>query len=141
MDPEKKILDTLFVYGTLMKDAEHLMSSYLLARSTYLGKATMRGKLYKVAFFPGAIYEDSGHTLVHGEAYKLHEPHKVLEVLDDYESYDKTNPDESLFMRQQVSISLEGDRMDCWAYLYNQSPEGYTLIASGDFLKFEINQM
>lgn len=141
MDSENKQIDTLFVYGTLMKDAEHLMSSYLLARSSYLGKATMRGKLYKVAFFPGAIYEDDGHTLVHGEVYRLHEPEKVFEVLDDYESYDKSNPTESPFIRQEVSITLEGERMTCWAYLYNQSPEGYVLIASGDFLKFEFSQM
>ncbi|MEM7370709.1 MAG: gamma-glutamylcyclotransferase family protein [Bacteroidota bacterium] len=141
MSTESPFLDILFVYGTLLKDAEHLMSSYLLERSTFLGPGMMPGQLYKVDFYPGAIHDPASETQVYGELYQLSEPQKVLEVLDGYEGFDPQNEAHSLFRRTQVEIMQDGNLLTSWVYVYNQSPEGFPLIPSGDFLKYEFQQI
>lgn len=141
MPAESPFLDTLFVYGTLLRDAEHLMANYLQERSKFLGIGFMPGELYKVDFYPGAIHDPTSDYQVRGELYQLQEPQKVFEVLDGYEGYDSQDPDNCLFLRKKVNIAQEGSLLLSWVYVYNQSPEGLPFIPSGDFLKYEFQQM
>lgn len=128
----------MFVYGTLLKGAENMMSSYLKSKSTFVSEALMPGSLYKVDFYPGAVYERDSGRMVLGELYQLHEPEKSLEVLDTYEGYDPQQPEQSLFVREQVEVFAGETRHACWTYLYNLPTDDLLLIESGDFLRFDV---
>lgn len=128
----------LFVYGTLLKGADNMMSNYLKSKSTYFQQALMPGSLYKVDFYPGAVQEYDSGRMVLGELYQLHETDKVFEVLDTYEGYDPAEPDRSLFVRKQVEVFASDQRMESWVYLYNFPTDDLLLIESGDFLRFDM---
>lgn len=127
--------DFLFVYGTLLQNADNDMSRFLAARSKVKGKAYFFGKLYKISWFPGAILSDNTSNKVHGTCIKLSNTEATLSALDDYEGYDANDLESSLFTRQLVTIYDEnGASYKAWVYLYNQNIEGETHIPSGDFL-------
>lgn len=134
------MLDTIFVYGTLLKQAGNMMANFLKANSEYLAEGYMRGKLYKVDFYPGALYEPEAETLVVGEVYRLRDVPKVLEVLDTYEGYDAEKEEQSLFLRRKVEVTVGNEVVTTWAYLYHASVEDLPLIVSGDFLQYEVNR-
>jgi gamma-glutamylcyclotransferase (GGCT)/AIG2-like uncharacterized protein YtfP len=61
-----------------------------------------------------------------------------IEVLDAYEGYNERWPENSLFIRKQVSATKEnGSTIECWIYLFNQSLENAKLIPSGDWLDYQ----
>lgn len=121
----------LFVYGTLLKDAENPMSLYLNDHSDYLGEGYMSGELYKVDFYPGAVYIPSTGKKVFGEIYQLREVNSVLEVLDTYEDFDPAAPEQSLFVREIVPVYHNGQQVKVWVYLYNHPVENFQKVESG----------
>jgi gamma-glutamylcyclotransferase (GGCT)/AIG2-like uncharacterized protein YtfP len=58
-----------------------------------------------------------------------------LNVLDEYEEYNAEKQDESLFVREQVKVTLKGKEIETYAYLYNKKIDPLTRIASGDYVK------
>ena len=71
-----------------------------------------------------------------GEVYETTEPDQVLAGLDEIEGYDAAEPDQSLYLRQQVTVTFpEGPvETSAWIYFYN-APLGHAeLIPSGDYL-------
>ncbi|WP_052825942.1 gamma-glutamylcyclotransferase family protein [Neotamlana nanhaiensis] len=89
----------LFVYGTLLQNANNTMSKFLIANSTPLGKAYCNGKLYKISWFPGAVLSDKASDKIYGTLVKLEDAERVFKQLDDYEGYDSNNVADSLFIR------------------------------------------
>jgi len=128
----------LFVYGTLLKGADNMMSSYLKSKSTFYQDGRMPGSLYKVDFYPGAVQEYESGRMILGELYQLHEPEKVFEVLDTYEGYDPQQPEQSLFVRQQAEVYAGDQPLTSWVYVYNLPTDELLLIESGDFLRFDM---
>jgi len=47
--------DTIFVYGTLRRDANSEMHQLLTKYAEFVSDATYQGKLYKVDDYPGAV--------------------------------------------------------------------------------------
>ncbi|MEO1450378.1 MAG: gamma-glutamylcyclotransferase family protein [Bacteroidota bacterium] len=131
-------IDLLFVYGTLRKGAEHLMAKYLGQKSDPVGEGEMAGKLFKVDFYPGAIFEPHSPYRVKGEVFRLHDPLKLFMVLDGYEGYTPQAHANSLFIRDVVPVSINGIHQDCWVYLFQQATEGLPFIEHGDFLQYSI---
>jgi gamma-glutamylcyclotransferase (GGCT)/AIG2-like uncharacterized protein YtfP len=128
----------LFVYGTLLKGAENMMSNYLKSKSTFVSEGLMPGSLYKVDFYPGAVHELDSGRMIMGELYHLHEPEKALEVLDTYEGYDTKQAEQSLFIREQVEVFAQETKYLSWVFLYNLPTDELLLIESGDFLRFDM---
>ncbi|MDX2245440.1 MAG: gamma-glutamylcyclotransferase family protein [Bacteroidia bacterium] len=127
--------DKLFVYGTLLRDTENPMSAYLKSKSTFVNEGTMSGKLFKVDFYPGAVFLPESNQKVHGEIYSIQNPEEVFEVLDTYENYTPQAPEQSLFTRKVVPVNVAGETVYCWAYLYNHRTEGLKQLDSGYFLE------
>jgi len=127
----------LFVYGTLLPDqapAEIAMSVRKLRR---VGEGHIRGRLYDLGEFPGAIVDSTAHTSVSGAVFLLPEDPAVLRSLDEYEGYDPTDPAASLFVRKECAIELtDGRNLSCWVYLYNRDPGQAPLVSSGDYARF-----
>lgn len=105
--------DYIFVYG-LFRD----QSKGLLGETTWCGRASVDGKLYKVnEFYPGFV---PGGGKVWGDIY-LFDP-ILLPQMDEYEG------DEY----QRVRIKTSSD-IDCWIYQYKFDTGDFQQIKSGDW--------
>ncbi|SEJ15707.1 Uncharacterized conserved protein YtfP, gamma-glutamylcyclotransferase (GGCT)/AIG2-like family [Dyadobacter koreensis] len=123
----------LFTYGTLMRGFENPFARRLHSLSTFEGRGTFPGALYKISWYPGAIYKEKSDNQVHGEVYRLREKETLLKELDDYEDVfeDETK---SLYLRKIISIHMQdGTQLLCWVYHYNQDVKSLEKIESGNF--------
>jgi gamma-glutamylcyclotransferase (GGCT)/AIG2-like uncharacterized protein YtfP len=114
--------DVIFVYGTLRSEFSGEYALLLRANAEFLGPATVRGSIYRVAHYPG--YREEPDGVVYGEIYRLREPkqgdiEKILARLDDYEGEE--------FERMRIG--------DWWIYRYVGPVAEERRIESGDFLK------
>jgi gamma-glutamylcyclotransferase (GGCT)/AIG2-like uncharacterized protein YtfP len=114
----------LFVYGTLRRDAAGRIHP-MLAQAVFDGPATVTGRLYRVAWYPGVILDPAG-DLVTGELYLLPAGAHILEALDAYEG--------ATFARRRVIATREDARVtDAWIYEWLGTSAGLARIESGDW--------
>ncbi len=126
--------DKLFVYGTLRRGFDP--HEYLRSFARFVGRGRIAGRLYDLGEYPGAIPSELPGEEVEGELYELGDLGRQLKTLDDYEEFDPKHPEKSLFIRQQVDVSLEGgERLKAWAYLLPRKPLDARRITSGDYLE------
>lgn len=133
--PEPNKEEFLFVYGTLRRDCGNDLHRLIARNSDYVGMATFQGNMYQVAEYPGIVPSDNVSDQVVGELYLLSNTIKLLNVLDEYEEYDPENAAESLFVRTEVKVIIDGEEKIAYAYLYNRTTDPLTKITSGDYLK------
>jgi pyruvate carboxylase len=133
--PEPNVEEYLFVYGTLRRDCGNDLHRLIARNSDYIGMATYQGQMYQVADYPGIIPSSDAKDQVVGELYLLSNTIKLLNVLDEYEEYNTEKPADSIFVREQVKVSLKGKEIKTYAYLYNKKIDPKTRIASGDYVK------
>lgn len=131
--------DYLFVYGSLLKQANNIMSAYLSEKSEFEGEAFMRGKLFMVDYYPGAIYAPDSDQMVRGELFRLLHQESTFKVLDNYEEFIPEDEENSVFIRKIVPVEKEREVLHCWVYVYNQDCRKCKPIPSGDFLKHDMN--
>ncbi|MGV3602443.1 MAG: gamma-glutamylcyclotransferase family protein [Dyadobacter fermentans] len=125
-------LYNIFTYGTLMQAFHNPYARKLRASSKYLGKGHFNGRLFRVEWYPGALYDPDAPTLVHGEIYQLHS----LDILQELDEYEDVLEDEaaSLYVRKVVPVRGGQEAVrDCWVYLYNQPVLDLPLIEDGYF--------
>ncbi|MCF2446063.1 gamma-glutamylcyclotransferase [Dyadobacter sp. CY345] len=123
----------LFTYGTLMRGFPNPFAQRLHSLSTFEGSGTFPGLLYKISWYPGAIYDEDADSQVYGEIYRLEEKEILLKELDEYED---VLEDEilSLYVRKIIPIRMQdGTLISCWVYLYNQDLSSLLKIESGNF--------
>ncbi|OEK08239.1 hypothetical protein A8C32_01900 [Flavivirga aquatica] len=125
----------LFVYGTLLKDANNDMSKFLASQSECIGQGYFKGKLYQVSWYPGAIVSDKSSEKVYGSIFKLKDAETVFNVLDEYEGIGEQYPKPHLFKKEQIIAFLEdGSSIEASVYVYNREIKGLNRVESGDFL-------
>ena len=120
---------TLFVYGTLRRDATHPVADFLAAHATHLGGATMRGRLYALGPYPGAVTSNDAADVVVGDVFALHPEtaDATIARLDEYEGAE--------YERREIDATLaSGGTVRCWMYLYTGAVDEETRIGSGDWL-------
>ncbi len=132
--PSTPVTDLLFVYGTLRQAARNEFAQYLHQRSTYVGTGQMKGRLYRIDWFPGAVYDPLAPTTVVGDVFSLHQPTDTLSYLDAYEEV--TNDDAGVFVRQLVRVQQQAGPVTAWTYLYHQPVGDLPLIDGGDFAPY-----
>lgn len=77
------------------------------ARARFLGKGSIRARLYDLGPYPGAkLAGNSSEDFVKGELYQLGDPEPAIMMLDKYEGYSRLEPDKSLFIRELVTVTL-----------------------------------
>jgi len=117
----------LFVYGTLRRGSRNKFARLLHAQARFAGNARMRGRLYRLESYPGAVSSNIAGEWVHGELYSMEDPRWTLAALDNYEG--------PSFERVKLEVERDsGDRVDAWVYLYRGTPPG-PRIPSGDWLR------
>src|SRR5262245_46087756 len=106
-----------------------------------IGSGWIRAALYDLGPYPAALPAPAGtsHTpsgtrsealetqgyarenTVYGEVYRMLDPQSALRVLDEFEGYDGSRPDSSLFVRAQATVELVGGgTVDAWVYFYGR---------------------
>tara|TARA_R110002124_G_scaffold108956_4_gene261696 strand:- start:13 stop:408 length:396 start_codon:yes stop_codon:yes gene_type:complete len=123
----------LFTYGTLMQRFDNEYARLLRLSANFIETGSLPGRMYRIDWYPGVIYEENSPKRVFGEIYKLNSDRDLLRKLDEYEDI-QDDISSSLYQRKVIPITLEsGKSLDCWVYLYNQSIFGLKEILSGRF--------
>jgi gamma-glutamylcyclotransferase (GGCT)/AIG2-like uncharacterized protein YtfP len=118
-----KMVDSMFVYGTLRKQEcrEKIMNEISLDSKNI----TIKAKMYDIGAFPAITLEEG---IVYGEIHKIKEEPNSFETLDCVEGfteYDKS----SLYHR----ILINSSQGICWTYVWNDSTENYKIIQNGNW--------
>jgi gamma-glutamylcyclotransferase (GGCT)/AIG2-like uncharacterized protein YtfP len=113
----------LFSYGTLLP--EHAPREI----------GFVRGRLYDLGDYPGAVLTRSG-PLIRGLVFELPEDPQVLERLDQYEEFNRSRPKASLFVRKRRVVQLQdGRKIYCWIYAYNRPTGTASPLPTGEYSK------
>jgi len=126
----------LFVYGTLRRDPNGNIHPLLEGSAQFVGEALCRGRLYRIADYPGLVPSSGPMDLVRGEVYKLAEPLVLLPRLDEHEGCGPRFPRPTEYVRRSRAVCLDdGTILGAWVYLYNRGTVGLVRVESGDFLR------
>jgi gamma-glutamylcyclotransferase (GGCT)/AIG2-like uncharacterized protein YtfP len=127
----------LFVYGTLRKGFALLIPEKITSDVEWVGYSKVKGKLYDIGKYPGAVPDDSGELFIKGEIIKIKAPGKVFKYLDNYEGYNVEDVQASEYCRSKEWFSLEdGTIVEAWIYWYNFAVNGKKRIDENDYIKF-----
>ena len=123
--------DLLFIYGTLLGEKNEY-AIYLKNNSEIYSDGKLRGRLYDIGEYPGAILSKD-HEYVYGVILKIKEPAKVLTLIDQYEGFGENELQPNEFVRVLTRAETKTGFVDCWIYLYNLSTKGLPVINSGRY--------
>ena len=126
----------LFLYGTLLPELAPPALLRHLKRLSRVGRACVRGRLYDLGEFPGAVLDPSSDSWILGEIFRIPDD-SILELLDAYEQFDAAKPEQSLFIRATAAAATtDGAVLDCWIYVYNREPGNAPLLPDGDYSQY-----
>jgi gamma-glutamylcyclotransferase (GGCT)/AIG2-like uncharacterized protein YtfP len=127
----------MFVYGTLMATATSIAGvnerKIIQKHCEFVGVASVRGVLFDVGIYPGAVLTDAGRDRVHGEIWAL-PTHRaeMFDVLDLYEGCGPTSAKPHMYNRRKVQVRAgSGRRVVAWTYLWNGSVAAHERIVNG----------
>jgi gamma-glutamylcyclotransferase (GGCT)/AIG2-like uncharacterized protein YtfP len=128
------VRDLVFFYGTLMAGFDRRRRAGIDRKLTYIGRGSIQAALFDLGIYPAAVPSPEGR--VWGEVYEMVDCDAVLRALDDIEGYRLDDPDRSLYVRGQVTVTLpDGTPERAWVYFYNAPLGQAQRIASGDYLE------
>ncbi|WP_158993278.1 gamma-glutamylcyclotransferase [Mucilaginibacter sp. L196] len=126
----------LFVYGTLLNESNEF-AIYLKQNCNYFGKGKLKGRLYDLGEYPGAIPDENYPGYVYGSICELKNTAGALRFLDYYEGFGDDQDQPNLFIRELLGVETNGGLIDCWVYLYNLPVEDFRVIESGDYIGYK----
>ncbi|WP_461451913.1 gamma-glutamylcyclotransferase family protein [Mucilaginibacter sp.] len=126
----------LFVYGTLLGDNNEF-GIYLKQHCHFYDNGKLKGRLYDLGEYPGAVLDEDLDSYIHGSIVELIDPQQTLNYLDDYEGYGDDQDQPNLFIREIAAIETNSKEIDCWIYVYNLSIDGFKLIELGNYIKYK----
>lgn len=127
----------LFVYGTLLSAAGHPMGARLRREASLVDVAQTRGRLYRIAHYPGLVDSLVEEDVVHGEVYRLNSPAISLKWLDAYEGIRPGKGRGSEYERVERPVHLASNRtLTAWVYLYCRDVTPSALVPDGRWLTF-----
>jgi gamma-glutamylcyclotransferase (GGCT)/AIG2-like uncharacterized protein YtfP len=123
----------LFIYGTLLNHNNEF-AVYLKEHSHFFANGKVRGKLYDIGEYPGAIL-DNGDEYIYGVILQIEDPEVVFFEIDDYEGYGDGQPEPNEFIRISADVETVSEIVSCYIYVYNLPTDGLPRIADGRFLQ------
>ena len=125
----------MFVYGTLLPRLAPPEIESTVRRLRRVGRGTIRGRLFDLGDYPGAILTRSG-PMIQGMIFEVPNDPEVLHRLDEFEGFDPAKPKSSLFVRKRRRAQMQdGTKIFCWVYAYNGSVKDAQPVATGDYSK------
>ena len=138
VNKSERSANKLFVYGTLRNDYGHKLYSLLKDNFELIGKGVIKGKLFDIGKYPGAIISNADNNKIVGEIYQVKDAaciDSVFKVLDKYEGYDVNDKFSSEYIRKRKLVKLKnGKKVLSWVYIYNKPIANKHLIESGDYI-------
>lgn len=112
---------TLFIYGTLHPDRALAEIASAVRQLIPLGPATLLGTLHNLREYPALTLNTTPLQNIPGTVFTLPDNPNVLAALDLYEDFRPEDPESSLFLRVEHTVTLtNGTPHRCWVYIYNQ---------------------
>jgi gamma-glutamylcyclotransferase (GGCT)/AIG2-like uncharacterized protein YtfP len=122
----------LFAYGTLQPGLAPTKIARVAAKLRPVGAGFVRGVLYDLGGYPGAVADPNAKGKIFGTVMELPEDESVLEPLDRYEGFDPEAPETSEYIREKQAVELKtGGKVECWFYRYNRKPRDGTRVENG----------
>ena len=122
----------LFAYGTLQPGFAPTKIARVAAKLRPVGEGFVRGVLYDLGGYPGAVADPSAKDRILGTVMELPEDEEILARLDRYEGFDPKTPQTSEYIRErQVAELKAGGTVKCWFYRYNRKPKDVDRVESG----------
>lgn len=126
--------DLVFFYGTLMSGFQRPGRTRLDRVLIPIGRGWIPAALFDLGIYPAAI--PAFDRRVWGEVHQMLDTDSVLSTLDEIEGYSATEPDKSLYTREEVPVTFDDGRVALvWAYFYNAPLGRAERIDSGDYLE------
>jgi gamma-glutamylcyclotransferase (GGCT)/AIG2-like uncharacterized protein YtfP len=120
------MVDRLFVYGTLRAGCENEHALALAKSARFVGRARIRGRLFRVAHYPGLVAPHDQDEWVKGDLFEGVSA-ALLQSLDEYEG--------PAYRRQLALLTMDDGRsVAAYLYFYALPTDGMELITSGDWL-------
>jgi gamma-glutamylcyclotransferase (GGCT)/AIG2-like uncharacterized protein YtfP len=122
----------IFVYGTLKSGFNNPFAKILKEHARFIGEGSFPGRLFRVSWYPAAVFESDSQKQVMGEIYQLvTKPEFVLNELDKYEDI---SPEDSEYIRTTIDVTLsDGKVISCFVYLFNQATDDLDELENGRF--------
>jgi gamma-glutamylcyclotransferase (GGCT)/AIG2-like uncharacterized protein YtfP len=99
-----------------------------------VGRGWIRAALFDLGIYPAAI--PANDSRVWGEIHQMLDSESVLSSLDELEGFSASEPDTSLYTRQESPVTFEDGRAaSAWVYFYNAPLGRAERIDSGDYLE------
>lgn len=127
----------VFVYGTLRHGSTNPHAAFLSFRCRRIGSAKLPGRLFRHGAHFAAVHEPESKKEVVGDILLLPHPYagEILQSLDRYEGIGAGLAGQPVFQRHKVMAVLEdGNRVECWTWLFLLPVQGLMEIRSGDAL-------
>jgi len=126
--------DYLFSYGTLRPGMAPRQIAPTVNKLISIGEGFVRGTLYDLGRYPGALLDPNSDRKIFGTMYLLPDDPAILRKLDEYEGFDPSAPESSLFVRILSNAILDDGRtLPCWIYEFNGSPDSSQVLAKGEY--------
>ena len=132
----------LFVYGSLRSGFRSPVYEYISRFFSFVGDATVKGKLYDLGEYPAAIPVESA-IFIKGELYTAKNQQEfswAIGQLDDYEGVNVETGEVPLYLRKVSAVYINDKVVDAWVYWYNGDVTGKPVIESGDVLDYLNNK-
>ncbi|MBM3847363.1 MAG: gamma-glutamylcyclotransferase [Verrucomicrobia bacterium] len=130
------MLALVFIYGSLLPNVEGTRHR-LLGPSRFVCSARVRGRLFLMWQYPGAVPAPGVDRWVRGEVYEIRDPDHTFKELDRYEGYLPDSPDGCEFRREIVEVvGEEAQQLSAWIYWYAWPTAGFDEIEPGDYRDF-----
>ncbi|MCS3735845.1 gamma-glutamylcyclotransferase family protein [Mucilaginibacter dorajii] len=123
----------LFVYGTLLINGNQY-AVYLQKHCKLVGEGKIKGRLYDIGQYPGAIIDANAQQYIHGSIYLMDNVENVLEIIDEYEGLGSDEPQPYEYTRRVVYIETNNGIVACWVYLYNWDVHHFPEVSGGKYL-------
>jgi gamma-glutamylcyclotransferase (GGCT)/AIG2-like uncharacterized protein YtfP len=123
----------VFFYGTLMAGFDRRRRAGIDEQLTFIGRGSIPAALFDLGIYPAAVPAPEGQ--VWGEIYRMRDPAVVLPALDEIEGYQPSDPDSSLYTREETPALSDGQVLTAWVYYYNAPLGKAQRIESGDYLE------
>jgi len=122
----------LFAYGTLQPGLAPTKIARVAAKLRPVGEGFVRGVLYDLGGYPGAVADPDADGRIAGTVMELPEDEGVLAQLDRYEGFDPQAPETSEYIREKQTVELKaGGTVGCWFYRYNRELRDSQRVKSG----------
>src|ERR1700751_34212 len=133
--------DHLFVYGTLSPRHAPPGIPATGGRLRSVGQASVRGRLYDLGEYPGAVLSKNSRSVIRGEVFELPGDKSTLSSLDDYEGFEPNKQASSLFLRRAWPVTMDdGKRVQCWVYVYNGTMKDAQPMRSGRYSRRRVTR-